>query len=86
MINLNKKFLGFVNNDNRNNSDLYIFKNLNELHKNKYTSVTGIDFLDEFVKLSKSRDLPSCINKIKPIAINKAEKPVTNGHGLGSTK
>lgn len=31
---------------------------LNELHKNNYTSVTGIDFLDEFVKLSKSRDLP----------------------------
>lgn len=31
---------------------------LNELHKNGYKSVTGIDFLDEFVKLSKSRDLP----------------------------
>ena len=35
MINLNKKFLGFVDNDNINNSDLYIFKNLNELHQNK---------------------------------------------------
>jgi len=31
---------------------------LNELYKNNYTSVTGIDFLEEFVKLSKSRNLP----------------------------
>jgi SAM-dependent methyltransferase len=31
---------------------------LNELHKNGYKYVTGIDFLDEFVKLSQSRGLP----------------------------
>jgi len=48
-----------------NNKDLRILEIgcgngvlLNELHNNNYTSVTGIDFLEEFVKLSKSRDLP----------------------------
>ena len=31
---------------------------LNELHNNGYTNCTGIDFLEEFVDLARSRELP----------------------------
>ena len=37
-------------------------------------------------QFQRLRDFSSCIKITKPTAIIKAEKPVTNGQGLGSTK